>query len=61
GLLFVDWLAAHPDMRAEYLAVKREAQRADGDIARYVEAKEPWLREAYRGAWDWADAVHWRP
>ncbi|MGH3552723.1 MAG: dephospho-CoA kinase, partial [Mycobacterium sp.] len=56
GLLFVDWLAAHPGVRAEYLAVKREAQRADGDIARYVEAKEPWLREAYRGAWDWADA-----
>ncbi|MGH3556995.1 MAG: dephospho-CoA kinase, partial [Mycobacterium sp.] len=56
ALLFVDWLAANPDVRDEYLAVKREAQQADGDITRYVEAKEPWLRKAYRRAWDWADA-----
>lgn len=62
GLLFVDWLAANPQERADYLAAKQSAeQQADGDAARYVEAKEPWLAEAYRRAWEWADFTGWRP
>jgi dephospho-CoA kinase len=64
ALLFVDWLKADPDVRDEYLSVKRDAERAaspDGDIERYLAVKEPWFLEAYRRAWDWADASGWRP
>ncbi len=64
ALLFVDWLAADPDARERYLAVKREAERAtkpDSGIEAYVAAKEPWFLEAYRQAWAWADASGWRP
>jgi dephospho-CoA kinase len=59
ALLFVDWLAANPDAREHYLAVKRDAEKT-GDTARYVAAKEPWFRDAYREAWAWADASGWR-
>ncbi|BAX92440.1 dephospho-CoA kinase [Mycobacterium shigaense] len=62
GLLFVDWLAANPQERAGYLDVKRAAEGdAGGDIASYAGAKEPWLADAYRRAWDWADFTGWRP
>jgi dephospho-CoA kinase len=64
ALLFVDWLKANPEVREEYLAVKRRAQQAtspDGDIERYLAIKEPWFLEAYRRAWDWADRSGWRP
>ncbi|WP_144209158.1 dephospho-CoA kinase [Mycobacterium tilburgii] len=62
GLLFVDWLAANPQERADYLAAKKSAQQqANGDMAAYVEAKEPWLAGAYRRAWEWADFTGWRP
>ncbi|OSC41299.1 dephospho-CoA kinase [Mycobacterium decipiens] len=62
ALLFVDWLRANPGARADYLAVKRRADAGgDGDIERYVTAKEPWFTDAYRRAWQWADAVGWRP
>ena len=64
ALLFADWLAANPDARDHYLAVKREAERAaapDGGIEAYVAAKEPWFSDAYRQAWAWADASGWRP
>jgi dephospho-CoA kinase len=62
ALLFVDWLTANPDVRAEYLGVKRAAeQRAGGDTALYAEEKEPWFLGAYRRAWEWADATGWRP
>jgi dephospho-CoA kinase len=62
ALLFVDWLAASPDVRADYLAVKRDAEkRAEGDTAFYVAAKEPWFLDAYRRAWEWADSTGWRP
>ncbi len=62
ALLFVDWLAANPEARAEYLAVKREAERrAGGDIAAYVAVKEPWYPDAYRRAWEWADSTGWQP
>jgi dephospho-CoA kinase len=62
ALLFVDWLAADPHARADYLAVKREAERgAGGDISCYADAKEPWFLDAYRRAWEWADSTGWRP
>ncbi len=64
ALLFVDWLAANPDVREEYLAVKRNAEQAaapEADITRYLAAKEPWFIDAYRRAWAWADASGWRP
>jgi dephospho-CoA kinase len=60
ALLFVDWLTANADARKQYLAVKRQAEHAD-DIAAYAAAKEPWFLDAYRQAWDWADASGWRP
>jgi dephospho-CoA kinase len=64
ALLFVDWLKANPDVRDEYLSVKREAERAaspDGDIERYLVVKEPWFLQAYGRAWAWADRSSWRP
>jgi dephospho-CoA kinase len=62
ALLIVDWLAANPAERVDYLAVKHTAEeRADGDTTVYVEAKEPWFADAYRRAWEWADFTGWRP
>jgi dephospho-CoA kinase len=62
ALLFVDWLAANPDARADYLSVKRAAEkRGANDTAAYVAVKEPWFADAYRRAWEWADATGWRP
>jgi dephospho-CoA kinase len=62
ALLFVDWLTAQPEVRAEYVNVKRAAEvRAAGDIGAYADAKEPWFLDAYRRAWEWADATGWRP
>lgn len=62
ALLFPAWLASDPDARADYLAVKRTAERAaGGDIAAYAAAKEPWFADAYRRAWEWADATGWGP
>lgn len=62
ALLFADWLTADADARAEYLSVKRTAETdGGGDIAAYVAVKEPWFLDAYRRAWEWADATGWRP
>jgi dephospho-CoA kinase len=62
ALLFVDWLKANPDARAAYLSVKQAAEKqADGGTASYIEAKEPWMLDAYRRAWEWADSTGWRP
>lgn len=62
ALLFVDWLTANPDARADYLAVKRKAELdAGGDVSSYADAKEPWFLDAYRRAWEWADTTGWRP
>jgi dephospho-CoA kinase len=64
ALLFVDWLAANPDAREQYLAVKRDAEGAgalDDHLADYVAAKQPWFSDAYRHAWNWADTTGWRP
>jgi dephospho-CoA kinase len=62
ALLFVDWLTAEPDARAEYLSVKRAAEKeAGGDATAYVAVKERWFLDAYRRAWEWADATSWKP
>lgn len=63
ALLFPAWLSADADARAEYLAVKRDAERAgaDGGIDAYAEVKEPWFDTAYRQAWAWADDTGWHP
>jgi dephospho-CoA kinase len=57
ALLFTDWLKAHPAAQTDYLAAKRSAETS----AEYPAAKEPWFLDAYRRAWDWADATAWRP
>ncbi len=62
ALLFVDWLRARPDARADYAAVEREAEEgAGGETSSYVAVKEPWYPDAYRRAWEWADSTGWRP
>ncbi|KAA1250676.1 dephospho-CoA kinase [Mycobacterium simiae] len=63
ALLFVDWLRANSALRAEYLEVKRTAERSGGgcDIAGYASAKEPWFLDSYRRAWEWADTTGWQP
>ncbi|OBB63478.1 MULTISPECIES: dephospho-CoA kinase [unclassified Mycobacterium] len=62
ALLFVAWLSASPEARADYLSVKQSAEaQAGGDTACYVDAKEPWFLDAYRRAWEWADSTGWRP
>lgn len=62
ALLFVDWLTANPDVRSEYLDLKREVSAQEHDsMAAYAEAKEPWFHDAYRRAWEWADASGWQP
>jgi dephospho-CoA kinase len=57
ALLFRDWLIANPEVQREYIGIKRKAQQASD----YPEAKEPWFADAYRRAWEWADATGWRP
>ena len=57
ALLFTDWLVANPGVREDYLAAKRAALAAPD----YADAKEPWFLDAYRRAWEWADATGWRP
>ncbi|OBB81244.1 dephospho-CoA kinase [Mycobacterium colombiense] len=62
ALLFVDWLRADPGARADYLNVKRAAEKGGGgETAAYVEVKEPWFLGAYRRAWEWADSTGWKP
>jgi dephospho-CoA kinase len=62
ALLFTDWLVANPLVLQEYLTVKRSVAAAGyATTAEYAEAKEPWLADAYRQAWEWADSTDWRP
>lgn len=62
ALLFPVWLAANPDERVEYLALKHDAiAAAPATSGEYADAKEPWLAGAYRRAWAWADETGWRP
>lgn len=52
ALLFVDWLAANPGVRADYLEVKRS--RDAGVMTR-------WFDDAYPRAWNWAKGTGWAP
>jgi dephospho-CoA kinase len=62
ALLFPAWLAANPEERVEYLALKHDAlAAAPATSGEYADAKEPWLVGAYRRAWAWADETGWRP
>ncbi len=61
ALLFPAWLAANPAVRSEYVAVKREVAAAHSSVGDYADAIQPWFHGAYRRAWEWADAVGWRP
>jgi dephospho-CoA kinase len=64
ALLFRDWLRADATARAEYLAVKREAEArygGDPDADRYVEAKEPWFDAVLQRADAWAATSAWVP
>lgn len=62
ALLFVDWLRANPAVQADYLALKRRvAGEGHTTTGAYADAKEPWFLDAYRRAWEWADATGWQP
>jgi dephospho-CoA kinase len=62
ALLFTAWVLANPDVRQDYLALKRSvAAQRHATSGAYAEAKEPWFLNAYRRAWAWADATGWRP
>lgn len=52
ALLFVDWLAANPGVRSDYLDVKRTRDAA---------ALIRWFHEANSRADAWADSVGWSP
>ncbi|MBX7454355.1 dephospho-CoA kinase [Mycolicibacterium sp. 3033] len=52
ALLYVDWLTAEPAARAEFLGLTRRAAGTPG---------QPWLTDAYRRAWAWAEASGWHP
>jgi len=62
ALLFTDWMSANPGVRDDYLALKRRVAAAGHHTTgAYTDAKEPWFLDAYRRAWEWADATQWRP
>jgi dephospho-CoA kinase len=64
ALLFRDWLTADQAAAAEYLAVKRsmaDAYASDATVARYADAKEPWLAQAYVRGTAWAERTGWSP
>lgn len=62
SLLFTDWLLANPGVQQDYLSLKYQVAGAGHrTTGAYAEAKEPWFLDAYRRAWDWADATGWRP
>jgi dephospho-CoA kinase len=61
ALLSLDWLLANPAIRDDYLAVQRRASAGPATAAHYADAEESWFLDAYRRAWEWADAVGWRP
>lgn len=64
ALLLRDWLRADAGVRAEYLALKREAaDRCAGDpgIRRYAELKEPWFDAVSARAEGWAATSGWVP
>jgi len=62
ALLFRDWLLADAQVRAEYLAIKRQAAAAHPDDRyNYADAKEPWFAAALPRAEEWAARTGWTP
>ena len=62
ALLFVDWMIANPEVRSDYAMLKRGvATQGPASVGAYADAKEPWFLDAYRRAWEWADATGWSP
>jgi GrpB-like predicted nucleotidyltransferase (UPF0157 family) len=62
ALLFRDYLRFHPEVIAEYEAVKRRlASRFRDDRRGYTNAKVPFLWEVIRRADDWAQVRGWLP
>lgn len=62
ALLFVDWVTANPEVRSEYLELKRSvAAQGHATMGAYADAKERWFADAHRRAWDWADTTGWQP
>jgi GrpB-like predicted nucleotidyltransferase (UPF0157 family) len=62
ALLFRDYLRAHPEVAAEYGALKRRlASRHRDDRRAYTAAKEPFSWELIRRADGWAQAQGWQP
>jgi GrpB-like predicted nucleotidyltransferase (UPF0157 family) len=62
ALLFRDYLRAHPQVSAEYEAVKRRlAGRYRDDRRGYAAAKEPFSWAIIRRADGWAQAQGWQP
>ena len=62
ALLFRDYLRAHPEVAAEYEALKRRlAIRYRDDRRGYAAAKEPFSWAVIRRADGWAQAQGWQP
>ena len=59
-LLFRDYLRTHPEVAAEYAAMKRElAEKYRRDRDAYTDAKGPFIREVERRAEEWVRATGW--
>ena len=55
-LAFRDYLRAHPDVCAEYAALKRAlAEKYPYDIEAYCEGKDAFVKRYEREALDWAE------
>lgn len=62
ALLFRDFLRAHPDVAADYAAIKRElAARYRLDREAYTEAKSDFIWGVYRHANAWSQEIGWFP
>lgn len=59
ALLLRDWLRAQPDERDGYAAHKRALADRTATTAHYAAAKDPWFREAFPRALDWARSSGW--
>lgn len=61
-VLFRDYLRAHPDVAARYVAMKRDvAAQHPGDRVAYNDAKAPFIDATIRDAEKWAATTAWSP
>lgn len=59
-VLFRDYLRAHPDVAARYVAIKRDvATQHPRDRVAYNDAKAPFIDVTVRDAEEWAAATDW--